>query len=63
MSIKIQNKFEFGQLVFLVTDSEQEQRMVTGIVVTPNGILYRLACGIDQSDHYECEISESKNVI
>jgi hypothetical protein len=63
MPMTIKNKFEIGQTVYLVTDPEQLKRIVTAIKVTANGILYILALGSEEGEHYLCEISEEKEVI
>jgi hypothetical protein len=59
----IQNKFELEEIVFLITDTDQYQRIVTGIQVSKNSILYRLACGVNESWHYEYEIARDKKYI
>ena len=61
--MKIDNKFELQQCVFLITDSEQLTRIITGIQISNNGILYRLACGVNDSWHFEYEIVEEKNYL
>lgn len=59
----INNKYEHGQIVYLVTDPEQLARMVTKIsVYADNSISYQLSSGTDFSDHFELEISERENV-
>lgn len=57
----IDNKFEIEDLVFLITDTEQKIRIVTGIQINKNGILYRLAEGKEDSWHYDFEIATDKN--
>ena len=59
----IDNKFSLKQTVYLITDNDQKRRIVTKIMVNPNGIAYQLSCGASDSDHYECEISEEVNVL
>lgn len=60
----ISTKFDFGDIVYLVTDEEQQGRMVTGIVIYPgNIILYTLSCGQVNSNHYEFEIIAEKNIL
>lgn len=61
--MKIDNKFELQQCVFLITDSEQLTRIITGIQISNNGLLYRLACGVNDSWHFEYEIVEEKNYL
>lgn len=57
----IHSKYNFGDIVYLITDNDQFPRMVTMIKVTPGGLIYQLSYGEKYSDHYECEISEEIN--
>lgn len=57
----IDNKFNIEDIVFLITDSDQSHRIITGIQVTKNAIIYRLACGVNESWHYDYEIVTDKN--
>lgn len=59
--MKIDNKFNLEEVVFLITDTDQYARIITGIQVYKNGLLYRLACGASESWHYEYEIASNKN--
>ncbi len=59
----IENVFEIEEVVFLITDSEQVQRIVTGIQIGKNSIIYRLAQGITESWHYDYEIARNKNYL
>ena len=59
----IDNLFSLGDTVYLTTDNDQRRRIVTQIKVTPSGLLYNLSCGTCNSDHYECEISETSNIL
>jgi hypothetical protein len=61
MEIKINVQFKIGQSVYLRTDTDQEQRIVTGYMITRNDVLYDLVCGIVNSTHYGFEISTDKN--
>jgi hypothetical protein len=61
--MNINNKFELQQCVFLITDTEQLTRIITGIQISSNSILYRLACGVNDSWHFEYEIVEEKNYL
>ena len=61
--IVIQNKYGFGDIVYLRTDVDQEPRIVTAIVVCPAGdIVYELTCGTTVSKHYDFELATEKNV-
>ena len=59
----IDNAFNLGQIVFLITDPDQLRRIVTKITISANGIVYELGCGANASDHYECEISETSSIL
>lgn len=57
----IDNKFNIEEVVFLITDEDQKQRIVTGIQISTTGIIYRLAQGVNESWHYDYEIATNKN--
>lgn len=59
----IDNKFEFGQIVYIKTDQDQKPRMVTSILVKPGYIEYQLNLGTDWSWHPEFAISDEKDVL
>lgn len=60
----INNKFELKECVFLITDTEQLTRIITGIQISANeSLLYRLACGVNDSWHFEYEILKEKNYL
>ena len=62
-NLKRNNKFNIEDVVFLITDDDQLHRIVTGIQISQNGLLYRLACGTNESWHYEYEIATDKNFL
>ena len=57
----IENKYEIGQKVYLITDPEQMPRMITGIIVNKYDLIYEMICGTHQSTHYDFEISAEKD--
>jgi hypothetical protein len=57
----INNKFNIGEIVYLKTDPDQHPRMVVGMSVRPNVLIYILAFGSNESYHYELEISNTKD--
>lgn len=59
----IENKFNFGDLVYLSTDPEQKQRIVTAICVRPGFIEYQLGVGDQYSWHQDFVISIEKDVL
>lgn len=56
----IDNKFNIGDVVYLRTDIEQDERIVTQLTVTIVGILYQLSCGTMVTNHYDVEIATEK---
>lgn len=56
-------KFNIGQTVYLKTDADQLERLVTGINIRPNGISYALTSGTNESYHYDFEITFDRDVI
>ena len=60
----INNKFNLGDVVYLITDIEQRPRIVTGIKLRMNDLLvYELACICKETNHFEVEISKEKNIL
>ena len=59
--INIDNKYDFGQIVYLLTDKEQSSRIVTSIKLLKNYLIYELTAGITVTQHYDFEISETIN--
>lgn len=57
----IENKYNIGDVVFLLTDVEQLNRIITGIIIRPNSILYYVSCGSTETLHYDLEIILEKN--
>ena len=60
MTLKVEITHQIVDIVFLKTDPEQNERIVTEIRIRPSSILYSLSCGTTDSQHYEIEISTSK---
>lgn len=61
--MRVENIFDIGQIVYLVTDPEQNKRIVTGLLIKPNSILYELSCGSNCSNHYAMEISADVDIL
>lgn len=59
----ITTKFYIGQSVYLITDGDQIERVITEIWVRYNCIQYYLMQGIIGSWHYDFEISEGRNIV
>lgn len=61
--MKINTEYNIEQLVYLVTDPEQNQRSITAISVYPGGlVMYTLVCGTEETTHYGFEISTDKKI-
>lgn len=59
--MNIETKFNIGQGVQLITDDENKRRIVVNLAVfEKNYIQYTLACGLETTQHSECEIEEYK---
>lgn len=62
--INIPVEFNIGEIVYLVTDPEQEKRLVTGILLKPGKlVMYELACCEEISYHYNFEMTNDKNIL
>ena len=62
--IRIDNKFDFGDIVYLKSDVDQSPRIVTEISVMPdNCIQYRLVQETFNSWHNELEIRNTVDVV
>lgn len=61
--MKITTLYDIGDIVYLKTDGEQKERMITGIRITPGNHLYYLSCGDEESTHYDIEITREKDIL
>lgn len=59
--MNLQTKYDIGELVFLRTDSDQLERMVTCIKICATGCIYTLAHGTTETYHYEMELCRERN--
>jgi hypothetical protein len=59
----IENKFNFGDVVYLKTDNTQQPRIMTGMSVRATCITYELTCGVSTSWHWDFEISYEKDLV
>lgn len=64
MGVIVRCKFDYGQIVFVKTDINQDPRQVIGVQGTADGgMLIKLTTDGEISWHYECEITEEKDVM
>ena len=59
----IDNKFNIGDKVYLKTDIDQIARIVITLMVTQGGVSYGLNCGVEESWHFDFEITKERNVL
>lgn len=59
--MKINNEFEFGEIVYLKTDTEQHPRIIVAMEIYHDGdILYKLNKDSFSSYHFHYEFSRDK---
>lgn len=57
----IDNKFNIGDLVYIVTDTDQNPQQVTQIVVTQSGLVYHISGNSGIQQVYDFELSYDRN--
>jgi len=61
---RLNYELELGSIVYLKTDKEQEERIVTAVNLTlGGGLSYQLTKGEGASYHYEAEITTEQNLV
>ena len=60
--MKVETKFDIGQTVYLITDKEQLERIVTGIYIRHGSHLYDVSNSVNMSAHYDYEMSDEKDI-
>jgi hypothetical protein len=59
----MKSNYSLGSLIFLITDSEQLPRIITSIKFSlDGGCLYGVANGINESFHYDGEMTSKRNM-
>jgi len=56
-------EYKIGDIVFLLTDPNQFERIITGILIRPDGIKYYISFATEETIHYNIEISKKINQI
>ena len=59
----LQAKYKLGEPVYLTTDPDQIERIVTGIIHRPHGIVYIVALVGAETYHYDIELSREPNIL
>lgn len=61
--MKTHFQFDLGDSVYLRTDFDQYERLVTGVNIREGGVSYCLACGPNESWHYAFEITRERDLM
>lgn len=61
--MKFESKYDLGQIVYLKTDIDQRERIITQIKFDPTGCIYKLALCTEETYHFDIEISTQRNII
>ena len=56
-------KYNIGDIVFLITDKEQIPRQITGILQRPSSYIYYLSNNTNETSHYDIEFSRDINIL
>jgi|688.fasta_scaffold27086_11 hypothetical protein len=59
--MRIENKFNIGEHVYVITDKEQQVGIINGIMLTKNDILYFVGRDNNTDRFYDYELSLDKN--
>jgi len=55
--------YDIGDVVYIKTDEFQKKRVVTGISIKHNGVIYVVTHCTDESYHYDFELSRSEDLL
>ena len=58
---KFEAKYTNGDMVYVKTDLDQYERMITGVHFRPHGINYSVSFGDHETAHFEIELSSKKD--
>lgn len=59
--MKVETKFDIGQIVYYKTDQMQEEYFVTGMKICPGQVIYVLSRNGMEYEAYDFEISKERN--
>lgn len=59
--MKIETKYDIGQVVYFRTDEQQEEYFITGIKIDPGQVSYVLSRNGLEVGAYDFEISKERN--
>lgn len=61
--MKFESIYTIGNIVYLKTDREQLERIITAVCFRSTGIIYNIANGTTDTWHYECEVSDIRDIV
>lgn len=61
--MNIKTKYNIGDIVYLKTDVEQLERIITAVCIRTNGETYCLCCGTYDSWHHDIEITQELDIV
>ena len=59
----INNKFDIGDHVYIITDKGQDMGIITSILINPRDIVYFVSRDSDVGRFYDFELSKDENKI
>lgn len=59
----INNKFDIGDHVYVITDKEQDMGIITSILINPRDIVYFVSRDRDEGRFFDFELSKDENKI
>jgi len=59
----IETKFKIGDVVYLKTDIDQFKRIITGMIIRMNAIIYILSFETTESNHYDFEFTNEIDIV
>jgi hypothetical protein len=62
MKKEINFALDIGQSVYIKTDPDQKECIVTGLVIRQSGIHYLVMFDTRESEHYNFELSEERDM-
>jgi hypothetical protein len=61
--MKFESKYGIGDVVYLITDESQTERLITSVEFRPGHHVYNMVAGTQYSAHYEMELSDTKDIV
>lgn len=55
-------KYNHGDIVYIIVDPDQLEKIITSYTVYPNDVLYNVSHGDHESTHYDFELSNDRDI-